>query len=84
VLWFYYDPSTNTVTVGQNQTNGDVVTPTVDVSTLTANEPARRNVLMQSDTLCKFAKVQVINRTGMTLAQAKAIVQKMQTAQGIA
>jgi hypothetical protein len=81
VMWFLYNPSTNQVTLGQNQTSHTPVTLGGDISTLgTSDSP----ITFQPNTLFKLGQMQVVNRAGMTEAAAKAIVQSMQDAQGIA
>ena len=84
VYWTFYDPATTQLRAGVNQTENTTHGP----QTFTYVDDTSRGVIIGSEattsrSLMKHGSMQVINRSGMTLADAKAIVAKMQTLHGI-
>lgn len=81
VLWVYWDPATETATAGHNQ----ITDASGAVTGLAAQPVTNRGLSLNLDSQPgNIGMVQMVNRTGMTLADAKALVQTMQDAQGIA
>jgi len=84
VYWLYSD-GVNTVQCGVDQTNGTTVTTLA----LSASGAMGNNVVIGSNataprSLMKHGSMTVLNRAGLTLAQAKALVAKIQALHGIA
>lgn len=80
VFWVLYDVPNNTIYFGKNQTNAHPNGGQAQTSWPTSL--FQRNVTI-SNTLDKKGSVQVVVRQGLTLAQAKVLVQQMQTLHGI-
>lgn len=82
VCWIYYDADATTPTwhAGVNQT--EVSSTNQSASGLTWGQFFRFGGAA-NDSNCLHGSVQVVRRDGLTLAQAKAIVQNMQTHHGI-
>lgn len=83
VYWGFYDGA-GTLYAGINQTQN----PTNLSYTPTGSQTQRMRVGSSNDTtpssLAKHGSMQIVNRAGMTLAQGKAMVAKMQALHGIA
>lgn len=77
VIWLFYDPATRTFTYGLNQTTVGASAP---INPRTDNTGPYTWVY---DTGIKLGAMQTVIRTGMTVADAKAVVQKMQTLHSI-
>ena len=84
VYWAFYDPATTQLRGGINQTENTTHGPVA--FTYTADS-SRGITIGGQDTIARSAmkhgSMQVVNRAGMTLTDALAIVQKMQTLHGI-
>lgn len=84
VYWTYFDPGASQVRAGINQTENTTGGPVAFAPTTGTGDDIRigsDNATARS--LMKHGSLQVVNRTGMTLGDALAIVQKMQTLHGI-
>jgi hypothetical protein len=84
IYWTYFNLSTSFVHAGINQTENTTGGPVAFAPTTGIG----RDVVVGSDnatarSAMKHGSLQIVNRTGMTLTDAKAIVQKMQTLHGI-
>lgn len=76
VCWVYYDNATGEWHSGINQTDKET-----HVQSATGHSLGQYIGLREMD--CKMGSIQLVRRSGLTKAQAKAIVQKMQTHHGI-
>lgn len=76
VCWVFYDGAGNW-TAGKNQTNTD--SRVQDASGFSLGQ-----YVAVSGSTCKHGSIQIVSRAGLTLAQAKDLVQKMQDHHGIA
>ena len=83
VLWFYVDPVTDSCRVGYDQTENVAAALTKDVGGSSSTELHIGGSNASAGSNMKHGSVQVVNRTGLTFAQALALVQKMQTLHGI-
>jgi len=84
VYWFYSD-GVNNVRCGVDQNNGTASTAlTLSASGTMGATVAVGSSANQPRSLMKHGSMIVLNRTGLTLAQAKALVAKMQTLHSIA
>jgi hypothetical protein len=87
ILWIYFDPASGTTFVAGNGQNTVTSSGDVHASVTTGfNSDVTFGTTFGSTTgtsQLKHGIAQVVSRAGLTLAQAKAIVAKMQTAQGM-
>ncbi len=84
VYWIYYDPATGTVTTGMNQVTGEQAAASFAGKAIDRSLYIGGSASAGMLSAMKHGSFQVVNRTGMTLADAKAIVAKMQAHHGIA
>lgn len=84
VYWTYFDPAASQIRAGINQTENTTGGPVAFAPTTGTGADIR---IGSSDatarSLMKHGSLQVVNRTGLTLVESLAIVQKMQTLHGI-
>jgi len=78
VYWAFWDINTKILTVGIDQTNGQTSSTDISAQTITQNLYYGGNSSGAGSNM-KHGSLQVVNRAGMTLADAKAAVAKMQT-----
>jgi hypothetical protein len=80
VFWIFFDPSADLVYVGRNQTTDNGTGTTF---TAFSGNTLVRDVRWQAGTNPKIGSIESVQRAGMTLAQAKSLVAKLQALHSI-